>query len=208
MSRIGIKLDGVLIDKVDFQMKNGLEYFDREKKSIQLNVSSFRTMFSCNEQEKKAFWKKYYLKYCLSAECEKDAKDVLDALRGNYNEVYLFVTREETLKNSLKGFFNRKLLFHWLKKNGIECDGVIFCHDDEISSASQYYDLDIVVEDKISDAINISNTVSNVLLFDRPYNKGLEQVKNISRVKGFREVYSETTTDSKVRGLRLWKSTK
>ena len=208
MSRIGIKLDGIVINQVEFQKRYGSFFFKRNPRSVQPYVSSFRSMFSCTKEENDKFWKRYYVKYCLSQECEKDSVDVINQLKQDDNEIFLIVTRPFNFRNNWRDYFSRKFLEVWLKKHQIKCDEIIVCDENDISEVCKQFEFNVLIEDKIGSAINASETVQDILLFDRPYNQGLEEILNITRVYKFKDVYSQINSDAKVRGLSRCKDIK
>lgn len=65
-----------------------------------------------------------------------------------------------------------------------------------------------MIEDKIGSVINVSETVQNVLLFDRSYNQELNEILNITCVYSFKDVYLQINSDAKVRGLSRCKDIK
>lgn len=209
MSRIGIKLDGVLIDTANFQRVYGAKFFKEQKRgknnvqpSIQPCVSSFRAMFACTEEDCDKFWKKNYWKYCKSAECEQDAKEVIEELRNQGNEIFLVVTRKQILENGIRGKANEVLLDWWLRNNKIFCDGIIYCENDQVKQACYDFMIDIYVEDNRTDALFLSNEVCRVLLFDRPYNRGLQDNSGIECVEGFKGVYENISYTCKMKGFK------
>ena len=159
-------------------------------------------MFACTKEDCDRFWKKYYRKYCTSAECEQDASDVIDELRNQGNEIFLVVTRKQVLENGIRRKINEFWLDCWLRNNKIYCDGVIYCDNEQVKGACQDFMIDIFVEDNGNDALFLSDEISKVLLFDRPYNRGMQAISGIERVEGFKGVYENISDSYKTKGLK------
>ena len=186
---IGIDVDGVLTDLSGFILENGNKFFKGKRSVINENTYKLMDMFDCSKEEEDKFWFKYVYKYCLKAKCEKDASDVIKKLRKNGHKIYIITSRLYTKEQSIKGELFRKMLEYWLKKNNIEYDKIIYCNDDKVVNDKYYVckklNINIMIEDSIDNAVAISKTC-RVMLRNRPYNFGYNQV---TRVSGFKDIY-------------------
>ena len=189
--KIGIDIDGVLTNLTAFQAKEGKKFFNDELHFFNECAYDFQDMFSCTKEEKKSFWKKNILKYYLNAECDKDASKVTEELKEQGHIIYLFSNRTQTNQKGIKGNIYKELLKHWLEKNKILYDEIVYC-DPEKSPEDKFYkcqekEIDIMIEDQKFSAYLVSS-VSKVILINRLYNIGLD-LKNIERVNNFEEIY-------------------
>lgn len=190
-NKIGFMVDGVLIDTSKFMLENGEKFLEGKVRFVNEGASKFTEMFNCSKEVSNIFWRQYFHKYCLRSKPEKDAVDVLKQLKENGNKIYIITSRIHITEKSFTGELYRAMLKHWLNKNGIQFDGLIYCdneknYEDELNACKKI-DIDTIITDKISEAITLSQ-ISDVVLLSRPYNKGLYQTK-IKRAENFKEVY-------------------
>ena len=186
--KIGINLDGVLINKTAFQYKYGLEYFNNNLRYVNECAYSFRRMFNCSEEEENDFWNRYRFNYYTKTKPEDYSLECLKKLRENGHQILLIASREYLNNKNIRGSLYRYLLNNWLRHNNIPYDGIIYCDNEYIFEEEMKVcaenEIDLLLEDSISSSIVISN-ICEVLLFNRPYNIGLSCV---TRVNNFNEV--------------------
>ena len=129
---IGIDIDGTLTDIGKYQIETGMRYFKREP----ANCSAFdiEQIFACPAQERKKYWKKYIWAYCLRFPPYPDAAAVIRRLRRQGNRIIIITSRVYTTEHSVMGMLFRRMLLHWLKKNRIRYDDIVFCRDDNDGS--------------------------------------------------------------------------
>lgn len=191
-NKLGFVVDGVLIDTSKFMLENGEKFLKDKVRFVNEGSSKFTEMFNCSKEVSDIFWKQYFRKYCLRTKPEKDAVDVLKQLKKNGNEIYIITSRVHIADKSFTGELYRAMLKHWLNKNSIPFDGIIYCdkdnnYDDEFEVCKKI-EIDTIITDKISEAIALSET-SDIIILNKPYNKGLHNTK-IKRADSFKEVYS------------------
>lgn len=198
--KIGIVVDGVLIDKASFMYKNGINFFRNDNHFRNEHAYSFREMFNCSSTEEEKFYKKNKRQYYMYASCEKGASDFTKKLIENGNQIYLMVNRRNIKDNSVTGDINRLLLSLWLKNNGILYNDIIYFdsdfYSDENCEIIKDLKLDYIIEDKIRDSINLSK-FCKVIMFDRPYNLGFSKVR---RVNSFSEILDILKMNSRSMG--------
>ena len=200
---IGVDVDGFLTDLGKFQLENGKNFFKDDKHYVNEYAYSFREMFNCTKEEADKFWLKNIWKYCLRCECTKGASELLNKLKEDGNKIYIITGRVHTTETGFLGDIFRCMLNHWLNKNNIPYDEIIYC-DDENSAEEKLgicsrLNIDVMFEDQIKNAITISK-VSDVILKDRPYNHGL-CINRVSRVNELDEVYDILHKMKKVKRL-------
>lgn len=189
--KIIINIDGVLIDKTSFQYQNGLKYFKNNLMFVNEHAYLFRDMFNCSKEENEDFWKKNRLKYYLFAKPEEGATEYLHKLKEEGHTIYLLASRKYLTDDTLKGDMYRKLLSNWLKRNNIPYDFICYCnesnHVEEKLKLVHKEKIDLIFEDSISDAINLSK-ISHVIMYNRPYNFGFTSVKRINNFKELKKI--------------------
>lgn len=196
--KIGVNVDGVLIDTSSFILKYGQKFLGNNNKFINPLASKFTEMFCCSKKESDEFWKKYFHKYCLRANPEKDAADVLKKLKDNGNEIYIVASRSNITDKGFIGDINRSMLKFWLNKNEIPFDGIVYCNKhnkDDKYNACKNLGIDIMIEDKVTDALNLRE-VSKVVILSRPYNFGLNN-SEIYRASNFKNIYDYIENDKR-----------
>ena len=193
---IGINIDGVLTNLVEYIIINGQDYF-KEPTYINNSAYSFRQIFSCSKNDENNFWRKNILKYYLRCKCEKDSQEVIRKLRENGHKVYIIANRKNLQNQNITGEIYRTILKYWLKKNQVECDGIIYCDPDKSKEEKieicKQFNIDIIIEDQIRDAIILSK-ITDVIVMDRPYNMGMNQ---FTRAKNFKDIYEIINNRSK-----------
>lgn len=195
--KICIILDGVLIDKRQFQYRYGLEFFNNKLRFQNEYSYQFKNMFNCSNEEEVKFWNKYLTEYYLNAKPEAGARKCINSLK-NDNEIYIIVDRNYLTKKCVKGYIYKLLLKFWFQRNNIQYDGIIYCDKnnlDEKIKICEENKFDLVIEHLIPDIIQLSKTC-NVFVYDRPYNQGLSSV---DRVYSFYEILNKVEKRGKVK---------
>lgn len=186
--KIGINLDGVLIDKRSFQYKYGLKYFGKHLGDINEFAYSFCDMFNCTKEEENDFWNKYYIKYYLHSKIETDILECLKTLQEKGYEIFIFTSKNILIEDSIKGSFYRYLLNIWLKYNNVSYDNLVYCNENNFLEqklkSCMENKIDYMIEDFIPNSIVLSK-ICNVILYDRPYNIGYSY---LTRINNFNEI--------------------
>lgn len=88
-------------------------------------------------------------------------------------------------------FTAKKLYTDWIKKNNYNFDDTYFCTEKDSNGdklrGCREYKVDIMIDDNPKVSKFLADNGVKVLLFDAPYNKGLEH-ENIRRVYGWEEI--------------------
>ena len=189
---IGIDIDGVLTDLNKFQAEQGQKFFNDDLHFFNECAYDFKDMFNCTKKEKEIFWKKNYLNYYLKAECDKYASVVTKKLKQEGHKIILFTNRTQTSRKDIIGSVYKELLKHWLSKNEIVYDEIIYS-DPETSARNKFYtckekNIEIMIEDQKFSAY-LESDICKVIIINRPYNLGVK-IKNIIRVNDFEEIYN------------------
>jgi uncharacterized HAD superfamily protein len=179
---IGIDLDGVLTDI------KGFYRFNRDLLNAELDDT--RDIFHCSDEELRARWKRYMLKYATIQPARKGAKDLLRRLKQDGHSVVIISKRVYTCRGGIKGRIMRLLVRGWLLRNKIWRQKIVFCDSDQPDSkrnACLERRIDVLVDDE---PINIYSVLPAVtpICFDANYNQNCSG-ENILRARDFEETY-------------------
>jgi uncharacterized HAD superfamily protein len=110
----------------------------------------------------------------------KGAKETIEKLSSEGHKIYLLTARFDALA---------KVTNDWLKRKGIPYTELLQLTEGEKYLAN--INLDIVVEDCLQDALEWSQKVKTILMYDHPWNKTLNVNNLIKRVYSWDEIYEE-----------------
>ena len=189
---IGIDVDGVLTDIQGFNRKYAPDFFKKKfnRDVVDEKPYDIRDVFKCSEDEYKAYWKKYLLKYVIYEPPRKNAKKVVHKLNSDGHTIYIISKRVFTTQDNFMGKLMRFLFKNWLWRNRIKYHKVVFCDNDIPESkcdACIENKIDIMIDDE---AVNINSIapIAKIICFDTSYNQDCNG-ENIWRVKDWDEVY-------------------
>ena len=190
--KIGIDIDGVLIDIEKYLFTHGSKFFwDNYKKTI-VNPFTYNIydMFGLDEDAERAFWDKHYYKYIMEAP-RVYAGEVISKLSDAGHKIYIITARSANgLKNGIAEEEMQKLVSVWLEKNNIPYDKLLFVQGDKTETCVANK-IDVMIEDSPSQIENISKAL-NVICFDARYNQNLQGEK-VSRAYSWYDVLSIVT---------------
>lgn len=187
--RIGIDIDGVLIDVEKWQLDYGSKfYFEKYNKAI-VNSKGYETneIFAAPQKYDDEFWTKYFIDYSKNASPRSFASEVIKKLKDESYEIYIITARGIFLSNNAILFEeNKKLVKEWLKNNNILYDKIIFSEEDKLDTCKEN-NIDIMIDDKVENINNISKIIP-VICFHAGYNEKCEG-KNIIRAYSWYDIY-------------------
>lgn len=95
--KIGIDVDGVLVDMEGYQKKYGQIYFKKmfNKEIVNPDAYDIEQMFDCTHEKREKFWIKYIWAYCLKQPVIKDAPQTIEKLH-NDNHTLVVITGQST----------------------------------------------------------------------------------------------------------------
>ncbi len=185
---IGFDVDGVLTDIHKFQLKYGERTFGH--KAVKSNCYDIKDMFGCTEKERKSFWIKNIWRYGIFEKPREHAAEFIGKLKENGNAVYILTSRVFCTKRNVFGKIFRTMLKTWLRRNGIEYDGIFFCNVDTAAEEKLEYcrklDIAWMFEDTANNIRRISE-YSRVVCIDTEYNRDICG-ERIVRINGFRDI--------------------
>lgn len=187
--RIGIDIDGVVIDTAKFVAdygtkfcyENGIEY------KIKDDEYGEDKALGISPKDAEKFWNKYLPYYAMEYKPREFAVEVISKLKES-NEIYIITARnEEGFTEEYYGHM-QEIVKEWLKKNEINYDKLIFTKGSKLPYCLEN-NIDVMIEDSPKNVTDISSKVK-VLCFDNSYNKNIEG-KNITRVYSWYDILSK-----------------
>ena len=190
---IGLDVDGVLVDTQTFQLREGKKYFGKKYGISAKTPDMFEVMdvFECTKKQREAFWIRYIWKYCLKEPMTKDAARVVNQLRKEGHRVVIITSRVHTTERGVTGKLFRWMVKHWLKKNHLTYDAILFseekgCGVDKLRVCEEN-DIDVMVDDSPENLYEVDKS-KKVLCYDTAWNKECRDLDGC-RVKDFGELY-------------------
>lgn len=197
--RIGVDCDGVLTDMSAYICEYGEKWFRR--KPTNPSGYSLSDVFGCTEEEEFRFGLKYFFFYCKKWPPRNRAVDIVKKLNNDGHSLYEITARKFVTKKNLLGWYSRLLYKKWLKNNEFHFQDIYFCSEEFASedklAGCRKYQVDVMVEDRDNVALYLAENGVKVLLFDAPYNQGVEH-ENIVRVTCWEEVYREIGVNKEI----------
>lgn len=186
--RIGVDIDGVLNDVGEWHYSCGFKFcIENEiKRGFHPEKYLIEEQFELSEEENYKFWKEYIFDLMVSIPTRPYAAKVLGLLKELGHEIVILTARDNRfLTNQYENTMNF-YVEEWLNKNNIPYDEIIAGPGSKKDKCIQNK-LDIMVEDKASNVIKISECIP-VLCFDAPYNADVSK-ENVTRVYSWYQIY-------------------
>lgn len=182
--RIGIDIDDVITDTSKEMMK----YFELYGQNIDFEnplnskVNILRGKFATDEV--KQFVKKYGTEIAAKAECRENARETIEKLQQQQNEIFIITAREEPAMQDIN-----RVTKEYLKDNNISFDELFmgiydkktFCRNNKI---------DVMIEDSIETCKDLIETRTIPLLFTTGINREFE-ILGVDTVKDWNQVYEK-----------------
>lgn len=192
---IAFDVDGVFTDIEKFQLKVGSEFFKKKynKEIINENGYGIKEVFDCTDDQEIEFWVKKTFQYMKDVKPRVGTSATLKKLKKESHQIYIISSRAMCANDTLLGRIMRKLMIHWLDKNDIIYDHLIFCSvensaEDKLNACLNN-NIDIIVEDN-KENINTICPEVQTLCFTTKNNK--EYVNDsVILVNHFDDVYTK-----------------
>lgn len=185
--RIGIDIDGVLNYIEQFQLEHGIPWFkERGYEVVNPNGYDIKDIFGCSDEVRKEFWKSYapggktildalLFDLAKNAKMRPGVKELLDKLEQDGDKAYIITERYGTNKKGAIGSFNKKLVYDWLKSNGINIpkEDIIFVPEGKTKKdIYKEKNIDVILEDKV-DNIKAIEEIDDLyaIVFNAGFNK-------------------------------------
>jgi len=108
------------------------------------------------------------------------ARKTLMRLKSEGHQIFIITARSKDLIGVTKA---------WLKKKGIPYSKLIQLNEGEKYLAK--IELDLIVEDNLEDALEWSQKVDNILVYDHPWNQTLNVKSLVKRVYSWDNIFEE-----------------
>jgi len=188
--RIGIDIDGVLMDIERFMIDYGAKYCTENNLPINIKLGEYDEceFFNWTQEEAIKFWNKYLVHYATKYPSREFVSEVIHKLKEEGHEIYIVTARNEYgLPREYEGKM-REIVSKWLEDNDIYYDKIIYTEGSKLPYCVGNY-IEVMIEDSPENVKDLSNKVE-VLCFDCKYNEKLEG-KNITRVYSWYDIYNK-----------------
>ncbi len=186
--RIGINVDGVLTNMEQWQLDYGSKFFLSNHNTEVANHKAYDAseVFAVEENKSLDFWNKYLKIYVTKEPARPFASEIIKKLKKEGNEIYIITSRNFTTENTKDGKKMRKILLHWLKKQNILYDKIIYTSEEKLTACIEN-EIDVMIEDKVDNINQIAKKIP-VICFHASYNEECNG-KNITRCYSWYDVY-------------------
>lgn len=187
--KIGIDIDDTLTNTYELafnyaeeytinELKKEIKYVDREK----IRNRFTQTFHNWSEEEDRIFWDKYYETIVRNVRIKPFAKEVIDKLRNEENEIYFITARHISNKFDIK-----KVTEEWLEKNEIKYEGIYLsiANKEEIIKEKN---IDIFIDDNITNCLNVLETGIKTCIMDGLINCNFKD-ERIERIYSWPHLY-------------------
>ena len=169
---IGLDVDGVLVDIRTFQLREGKRYFQKKYGISIKNPDMFEVqdVFECTKKQR---------------------AEVVNSLRKEGHRVVIITSRVHTTETGITGKLFRWMLRHWLKKNHMTYDDIIFCEEkgsgvDKLRVCKEN-NIDVMVDDSPENLYEIRKN-NQVICYTAAWNLECHDLDEC-RVNSFKELY-------------------
>jgi len=188
--RIGIDIDGVLMDIERFIVDYGTKFCAENNLPIEVNLGKYDKckMLNLTEEQAVKFWNKYLVYYATKYQPRDFASEIVNKLKEEGHEIYIVTGRN--YYGMPKEYIGKmkEIVPEWLKNNNIPYDKIIYTEESKLPYCVGNY-VELMIEDWDKVVKEISTKIP-VLCFDCKYNESVEG-KNITRVYSWYDVYSK-----------------
>lgn len=192
---IGIDVDGVLVDLESYQLKYGKIYFYKAHGKDVVNPKGYdiEEIFDCTHAEREKFWQKYIWRYCLKEAPLKNVPEIISKLHNDGHKIYLITGRAHTAESGITGKLFRWMFRHWLKKNHIYYDDIVFCSEKGSSTdkldACMEKQIEVMIDDKPENLLALAYQIK-VICYPTVWNEDVEN-DDFIRVRDWDDIYEK-----------------
>ena len=188
--KIGIDRDNTLTEVQEELNKAAFEYaislgkkidnYDNPMEDIKNNGDTYRKKFQFTYEELKYFLKNIQENITNNAIPRENAKEVIDKLKKDGNEIYIITARDSEFHDD-----PYKLSKDWLDKNEIYYDKLIV-NAREKSSTCKNEKIDLFIDDQLNNCLSVQNVgIQTIMITDKTYN-----YDKIKQLKDWNEIYN------------------
>lgn len=185
--RIGIDIDGVLTNDDDYILNCTSKYcYENNLKGWMDPYQYEYNKLDWDEECIDDYRSQYFDEYIDYEPIRKFASEVIEKLKKDGHEIFIITGRYQSHENTEAGEKMRARIKHWLDKNGVIYDHLIFAKVPKIKEL-QENKIEIMIEDSPS-TIPVIKDMVKVLCFDARYNQKV-QFDNVTRVFSWYDIY-------------------
>ena len=183
--KIGVDIDGVILDYERVLKTYGdlYDFIELNKGGIvNRNEHYLRNRYNWTEEERMNFVNKYFLKLSKKTPLILGAKDVIDMLQKEGNELIVISARGgmiEEMKDVAIDKFNEE---------GLSFDKYYWKQDDKLE-VSQQENIDVMIDDSYDVCKKLSENRIKTIYFRDKEMKKLEQNEYVKEVSNWGEIY-------------------
>lgn len=196
--RIGIDIDGVLTDYLQYSKEVGTKWCNQNKKGKLIDPDAYDTMdmFGWSKLTDLKFWKENIFDYAKNNPVLPDASTIIKKLKEEKHTIYIITARWLASPKTDKVFQSSNDIKHkmrntvkeWLAKNEIDYDYIIFSEEDK-SKYIKENKIDVMIDDSVRNVLSLSK-ITKVICYDWPYNRKIEGA-NIYRCYNWNDIYDK-----------------
>lgn len=183
--KIGIDIDGVILDYERVLKTYGDLYdFIELKKNgiINRNEHYLRNRYDWTDEERMNFINKYFLKLSKKTPLIPGAKDVIDMLQKEGNELIIISARGGMIEEM------KDVAIEKFKEEDISFNKYYWKQDDKLEVA-QNEKIDVMIDDSYDVCRKLSSNGIKTIYFREKEMKVLEQNENLKEVSNWGEIY-------------------
>ena len=188
--KIGIDIDNTLTEIQEELNKAAFKYaitlgkkinnYDNPMEDIKNNGDTYRKKFQFTYEELKYFLKDIQENITNNASPRANAKEVIDKLKKDGNEIYIITARDSEFHDD-----PYKYSKDWLDKNKIYYDKLIV-NAREKSSVCKNEKIDLFIDDQLNNCLSVQNAgIQTIMITDKTYN-----YDKIKQLKDWNEIYN------------------
>ena len=194
--RIGIDIDGVMIDTERFVTEYGTKYCMENNLTYRIKLDKYDSAkaLGISKENEEKFWNNYLKKYVTESKPRAFTKEIIDMLKSKGYEIYIITARNEW--GFLKEDYGKMQEYteKWLKDNDISYDKVIFTEGSKVPYVIGNY-IDVMIEDEPKNVKEIAKKIP-VICYNNKYNEAVIG-KNILRAYSWYDVYKKISLTKK-----------
>lgn len=184
--KIGVDVDNTITNTLPILKKYCKRYNDEViKRNLEMNTKGYttNTLYDWTLEENHIFCNKYLREIVLQAKIKENAKEIIERIKNDGNEIYIITARHEPT------FINP----YETTKEQLDCFGITY--DKIIVNCVDKYKyclengIEIMIDDEPQNINSISKIIP-VIVFKELHNEECEG-KNVIKVDTWNEVYKE-----------------
>lgn len=184
--RIGIDIDGVLIDDDTYRLDHMTKYCYENGLPNLDNPYAYEQKCNWKKEIRQDYREKYFFDYIKNAPIRNFASEIIKKLHEEGNKIIIITGRYKTQEESKVGQQMREATVNWLNKNHIAYDKICYATSPKTKEVKENQ-IDIMIDDS-PEVLEEVSKITKVLCFDNRYNRDLIY-DNMTRVFSWYDIY-------------------